>query len=335
MINVKYNSELVKQLRNSSLEPILAQYFIPKGKYWTDNLGSFIQIDDHSQRFYDHYKQQGGFGAIDFVQMYFGYNFQEAMEYLAKQQNINLENLEILNNKKLFLPTIDETNWQTVIDYLINRKIEIKIINELHENKLLYSDNYSNCWFTLRSWDTKENQGFVLRGTQLTNKFHYIKQNESNSWFFFGKDNEHIYITESPIDAISLYQILSSRTKQNNGIYIASCGCKGLPEFSRQSVIHIATDCDLAGELFAWKIAKKYSNNQIVRHIPLSGKDFNDELQNNYHDSNQWWKDNLGKEWSKLWMPNHDNESIITKNLEKISTLIYDARKNTLDRKVS
>lgn len=338
----QYSIDEIKSLRAIPIDFILNRYLIYKHGHWTSQEGGiFITINNNL--FYDHYSKKGGKGAIDLVIQLFNYNFLEAVEYLNQiyflKANYKLPNKTteferkktILESKKINVKqrisfVEKPENWYKIRNYLVKtRKLNIFIVEKLHNEGLISSDNYSNCMFFLRNWEKKSSiNGFALKGIS-SKPFHYIKGKKNKNWFYFGEHTEHIYITESPIDAISLYQILRNFTKQSKGVYIATCGIGDLPKFDSHAKIHIATDLDIAGELFAWRIAKQYPY-QTVRHAPLIGKDFNDCLQDKEDKINSWWKSRMGKEWSKLLQHPENTEFAANKNIKYLQKLFSDIK---------
>ncbi|MEO0377223.1 MAG: toprim domain-containing protein [Cyanobacteria bacterium P01_A01_bin.17] len=118
---------------------------------------------------------------------------------------------------------------------------------------------------------------------------------------------QRIFLTESPIDAMSL-SVLDKRRQAQPGvtIYLSTDGSGGVPIEALKSVLQeggrviAAFDADQAGTLMAWRVAEQVPG--VERLMPKHGKDWNDRLANpdisertsqtiaNHTEMNQLWQ---------------------------------------------
>ncbi|MBD5833936.1 toprim domain-containing protein [Weissella confusa] len=109
--------------------------------------------------------------------------------------------------------------------------------------------------------------------------------------FKFGDGSENLYVFETPIDALSYTQQNLSTLAKENAMVLSMAGLKQhkvwatmnrMFETSNRtpSDLIIATDNDLAGYQFAKRMnAVEYENLNMIRRIPVQGKDWNEQLQ--------------------------------------------------------
>ena len=323
-----YSPETIQQLRDIPLEDLLERNLSQERGYWRGE-GVFLSIQE--KKYFNHYNGSGGNGAINLVMDLLELDFKGAVEYLLNYSNLPspLPTTKVKPSKtkskkpsktSKFNPREDKTNWPEIRDWLIrSRKLDEQLVDSLHKQGLISSDNYGNALFVLRNF-AKQQTGFALKRA----KFNHLKK-EENGWFYFGPKTKHIYLFEAPIDAISLFQKIGRNC--NQGTYLATCGTTQPPDLSSYQQIHISYDCDPSGELAAWKIANQYPDKTLLRHIPLIGKDFNHDLtlQRSLH--NYWWKKQtkFSLEWSKMFNQTSEEKLItIQNNLTIIKKIIYD-----------
>lgn len=109
--------------------------------------------------------------------------------------------------------------------------------------------------------------------------------------FKFGDGSEKLYVFETPIDALSYTQQNLDALAKENATILSMSGLKQHKVWSTMnrmfetsnrtpSDLIIATDNDLAGYQFAKRMnAVEYENLNMIRRIPVQGKDWNEQLQ--------------------------------------------------------
>jgi len=255
--------------------------------------------EDHTinitgSKFYDFKELKGGGGAIDLVMYLERCNFNEAIQWLqdhfgesATLQTVTQQTQEVVAERpqQLFIPPeVAEDNWQEVRTYLTNsRHLPAKLVDQLHQQGLVYADAQQNAVFLRRSFEG-EITGASLRGTAgQNNTFKGLASGtrRSQGWFYTvanGREQDpiqQVVLTESAIDALS-YQTLYPPEKKT--LYVSTDGAGYMPLEQLQQIPHItiALDHDQVGEEMATKLQQSLPH--ANRHTP-SAKDWNQDLQ--------------------------------------------------------
>ena len=162
--------------------------------------------------------------------------------------------------------------------YMFDRQIRPDTVQKLIDDNLIYEDTHANIVFVRNTCDKRM---CIIKGTDPKYPFNkIITEIPHNYWFFCAGENPtKIYVCESPIDAISLYECLNHA----GGIYTAMAGLKYmtlkriLNDFNKNNdkEVYIAVDWDKAGQDFC----KKYNLD----------KEFNILLpENNFEKTKDW-----------------------------------------------
>lgn len=238
--------------------------------------------------FYRFSTSEGGDG-IRFLEEYCGLTFQEAVMALYDYANGEMQEKKRTysqKNENFAFPEKSPNYYKRVFSNLINiRKISRDTVKQLIHEGLLYEDTRGNAVFVNQK---KEREIAISRGTSTYAKepFKRIDTSESNNYWVFENQNvDTVYVCESPIDAISLYEL----NGQKFGAYVAMGGVKNktlqkiISDYPHSQIV-IATDWDEKGEIFA-KENRKYCS-KILR--PNSNdmkntKDWNDILRKIKH----------------------------------------------------
>ena len=176
-------------------------------------------------------------------------------------------------------PTILSSEKSRVISYLTKRCISKETIDMLLERGLVCEDANHNVVFC-----NPEKDMYIIKGIGAQ-RYNQIRTRVSNNYWGFtvGCNPSAIYVCESPIDAISLYEC----NKRREGIYTAMAGLK-IETFRKilreqnptsDKQVFIAVDWDEAGMNF-------YKNNGLHKKYPFMGagkykgktKDWNEVL---------------------------------------------------------
>jgi len=275
-------------------------------KYHLD--GEHISIN--GERFYNHDRQQGGGGAIDLVKHAASYDYREAVAYLRDTHGAEAaisaatwhsardgqqqaqEIVEHAERPTFRAPTSDEGRWSQVRNYLVEqRQVPATLVDDLHERGTIYADHRSNAVF-LRYDADGQATGASLRGTMPGSDFKGLaagtRRDEGHFSFTVGKAEMHaapqVYITESPIDALSRAALLLAAGDRHEMTFASTDGHGELPRrqidegLARHALVHCSFDNDAGGATLWKRVQEAYPRAEaIVRDRPPTGcKDWND-----------------------------------------------------------
>ncbi len=278
-------------------------------KYRLD--GEHISITD--ARFFNHDRQQGGGGAIDLVMHAAGYDYREAVAYLRDTHGADAaisaatwhsardgqqqaqEIVEHAERPTFRAPTPDEGRWSQVRNYLVEqRQLSAALVDELHTRGTIYADHRSNAVF-IRQDASGTAVGASLRGTAPGSDFKGLatgsRRDEGHFTFAIGQPERYaapqVYITESPIDAISRAALVMRAGEGGEYIFASTDGHGSLPTRqiedgdARHALIHCSFDNDAGGSTLWERVKDAYPRAEaIVRDRPPKGcKDWNDALR--------------------------------------------------------
>jgi len=278
--------------------------------------GEHISIT--GERFYNHDRGQGGGGAIDLVMHATRYDYREAVAYLrdthgavaavgaatwhgARQAQREAQEIVEREERPAFRsPAPDEARWPQVRAYLVEgRQLPAALVDELHGRGTIYADGRANAVFIRQDADGQAT-GASLRGTMPGSDFKGLaagtRRDEGYFSFTTGQPDPYkapqIYLTESPIDALSRAALLARAGAQGERIYISLDGHGGLPArqidegLGRRAVVHCSFDRDRGGDTMWERVRERYgaqaheTYGPIDRDRPPTGaKDWNVALQ--------------------------------------------------------
>lgn len=195
----------------------------------------------NAKAFYWFSKDYGG-DTIRFVQDFIGRDYNTAVSELCEYAGEHIENAPTAQraNAEAKIPemTISETCRENVFRYLTEqRHLDPDIIKMLMRMGDIYADDRNNAVFVNDMCTVAFVRGTVRIGDR-PNKFKQIIAKKNNEYIMFMPRNDdirNVYITESPIDSISLYQIMSEE-KKCNSVFVSMLGLK------RETVSRIAWD---------------------------------------------------------------------------------------------
>ncbi len=277
-------------------------------KYHLD--GEHISIT--GERFYNHDRQQGGGGAIDLVMHATRYSYPEAVAYLrdthgaeaaigaatwraARQAHDDAQHIIDHAERPPFrAPIQDEGRWSQVRAYLVEeRQLPAVLVDELHERGTIYADGRANAVFIRQDADGAAT-GASLRGTAPGSDFKGLaagtRRDEGHFSFTIGKAEMHaapqVYITESPIDALSRAALLHAAGDRHKMTFASTDGHGELPRrqidegLARHALVHCSFDNDAGGATLWKRVQEAHPHTgALVRDKPPTGcKDFNDAL---------------------------------------------------------
>jgi len=288
-------------VRDVDLEAIAASLGLERDRHdphkWRD-ADHIISIN--SDKFMDWLANKGGGGAIDLVMHVQQVDFQQAVQWLSRQDlSTHLEQSHPISEERqpLQMPVPNENRWAAVRNYLAEtRKLPSALVDRLHQRGMIYADVSQNAVFVRHathfdgtSWQRQEPTGASLRGTWgENNSFQGLAPGSSREqgWFWLGAgrgDIKRVLIAESPIDALSLATLDKHRQNtQGVTVYLSSDGSGAVPIDALRQVIEqggqvaVGFDADQAGEEMAWRVAQQLPG--VSRITPAYGKDWNERL---------------------------------------------------------
>ncbi|NER26526.1 MAG: DUF3991 domain-containing protein, partial [Symploca sp. SIO1C4] len=297
--------KLAEQVRDADLETVAADLGLAQDRHdkhkWKDGEHT---ISINGSKFIDWQANRGGGGAIDLVMHVRKVDFQGAVEWLSGQSlsphvsfSKQQSQIESAEPRPLEMPTPNQEKWKAVRQYLVeSRGLPAVLVDHIHERGLVYADDKQNAVFVRyasngdgREWERKEPIGASLRGTRgENNSFHGLVPGSwrEQGWFWIGAGKgevKRVFLTESPIDALSLATIDKNRqTAAGITLYLSTDGSGAVPTevlkrvLERGGQVVAAFDVDQAGEEMAWRLAQELPG--VSRVSPAYGKDWNERL---------------------------------------------------------
>ncbi|MBE2205713.1 MAG: toprim domain-containing protein [Chthoniobacterales bacterium] len=254
----------------------------------------------NGEKWFDNRAGVGGAGAIDLQMHLCGGDFRATCRVLAEQFRPEVGGLAFPDSRvrKSFpirrsfeelasqYALANEGNWSIARDYLVNaRGLDPDLIDPLHDRGLIYANNHRpnpSLVFIHRTIEGKV-EGATLRDTRHESTFRPCLGNKTSAWFSVGDplNATQIVAVESPIDAVSYYQL-----KPSNQIAIVSCAGCHIPDellnqvYTRRQSLMVALDNDSAGETgwrAAWDQTADWAGFKISSDCPKR-KDWNADL---------------------------------------------------------
>lgn len=298
--------EIKRQVR---IEDFAERYFgfsiVRKGKYLSLKEHDSVIIDPSRNCFWRNSKQgrgrsigKGG-SVIDFALEFSDMELPQVLK-LLEEEVYGLEALPRFSkpaesDKKettegLQLPEKD-SHMRNVFAYLIKtRKIMPEVVQDWVDRKYLYQDTHKNCVFVGYDLEHQEKPVFACRrGTNTEKPFFGDVEgcDYSQGVYFENKQATKLYVTESPIDAMSVMSLKGEERNQYS--YLAMGGAwkeeslqKHLRDRGLQEIC-IGTDRDEAGEkgaeVIREMVRKQRPDIRVFRDRPETGKDWNEVLQ--------------------------------------------------------
>ena len=272
-------------------------------------LKSDKSITVRGNTWYDHSKsvEKGGY-AIDFVQMFYGLSFPDAVIELIGEQENELSPVYKGYEKKeeppkvFALPPKNHDMRRTFAYLSKHRCIDYSVLsffakqNLIYESKELSKDGlkeYHNVIFVGYDADQiprhghkrsiySEGKKFMMNieGSKPEHSFHYLGSRAST-----GNQSNRLYVFEAPIDLLSFISLNKTSDWQAHN-YVAMCGITFIPilqqlENNKQlNHVVMGMDNDNAGNSASKELESLLLERNIFcsRIVPV-GKDFNEDLQ--------------------------------------------------------
>lgn len=298
---VHYTQEEKERANRVNLEELLlrsGEELLPSGR--EKRLGSNHSITIRGNCWYDHAEEKGGL-AIDFVKMYYGKTFSEAMAFLLSEEGVlpavAVDTLTEQKEKKPLEVPPKSRDMKRLYAYLIKkRKLDVKIVNHFVRIGLLYESSeqskktgkfYHNAIFvgkdaagTIQHIHKKGlySGGKNFKGNQEGN-------NPAYSFQYRGKSDK-VYVFEAPVDLLSYLSMYPQKWQQHSYIALMGVGGKALMQFLEErpdvATVVFALDNDPAGQKAIARLAEQVTNLPQDYQIQVEQsilKDWNEDLQ--------------------------------------------------------
>lgn len=298
---VHYTQEEKERANRVNLEELLlrsGEELLPSGR--EKRLGSNHSITICGNCWYDHAEEKGGL-AIDFVKMYYGKTFSEAMAFLLSEEGVlpavAVDTLTEQKEKKPLEVPPKSRDMKRLYAYLIKkRKLDVKIVNHFVRIGLLYESSeqskktgkfYHNAIFvgkdaagTIQHIHKKGlySGGKNFKGNQEGN-------NPAYSFQYRGKSDK-VYVFEAPVDLLSYLSMYPQKWQQHSYIALMGVGGKALMQFLEErpdvTTVVFALDNDPAGQKAIARLAGQVTNLPRDYQIQVEQsilKDWNEDLQ--------------------------------------------------------
>lgn len=298
---VHYTQEEKERANRVNLEELLlrsGEELLPSGR--EKRLGSNHSITIRGNCWYDHAEEKGGL-AIDFVKMYYGKTFSEAMAFLLSEEGVlpavAVDTLTEQKEKKPLEVPPKSRDMKRLYAYLIKkRKLDVKIVNHFVRIGLLYESSeqskktgkfYHNAIFvgkdaagTIQHIHKKGlySGGKNFKGNQEGN-------NPAYSFQYRGRSDK-VYVFEAPVDLLSYLSMYPQKWQQHSYIALMGVGGKALMQFLEErpdvATVVFALDNDPAGQKAIARLAEQVTNLPQDYQIQVEQsilKDWNEDLQ--------------------------------------------------------
>ena len=264
--------------------------------------GSLLAID--GERFFDHFRDRGGGGAIDLVMHVRRCDFRQAVEYLEgavplpprgsrhPSRRAQRPVPAAASRTPLQLPPENPACWPPVLDYLLRtRGLDPALLDRCRRDNSLYADSRRNAVFTCRDLDGRP-QGAEIAGTRPRPDGSTYKALAPGSRRARGgfrlvppdRPPAAILVVESAVDALSAACLPAPGLPPDTLIASTAGTAPDLPPWlPRQPDIPVLCgyDADPAGDRAAASLLRRLPHARRLR--PAGAKDWNDLLRRRQH----------------------------------------------------
>lgn len=270
------DQELVQKARQTNL----VAYLMNRGEPLKPVGSNYIHREHDSLYIKDNmfvwYSQDKKGNSIDFLILYYGMTFKQAIEALTGTQ----------------LPAVPEppqkrtqsrqraTDEKRVIAYLCKRRgLKNSLIFALIKQDKLWQDTNGNCNFEITDWN-EQPIGAEIVGTGDT-RFKIVTEHSGYGFHLvLGEPTEALYF-ESAIDLLSCYQIYQERLTHHILVSMGGLNSSVIYELKKRKPninIWLCIDNDKAGEKFIADIKQQLDVHTF--RPPTKHKDWNEYLLN-------------------------------------------------------
>lgn len=237
----------------------------------------------------------GGKTALDYLIRVKSMRFTDAVLHLCNGQTAPIPTgIQEVKRRQFALPSAYADNSR-VVNYLLSRGIEQKLIDHCIKEKRLYEDTRHNCVFV--GYGDNKPKYAMLRTTIKDSTFMYEVEGSDKRYSFtisLNQNSDTVFVFESAVDLlsfISLGRVLDNKEQYNylslSGVYRPGNDEPHLPaslehyldENKHIRQVILCLDNDEAGRLAAQSIIKLLSRPYTIKDMPpTEGKDYNDYL---------------------------------------------------------
>lgn len=267
------SKEVIQQAKDIDLYSFLITYhnadIVLEGNSCLLRANRHISVKRNTKIYTDFSTNAHG-DSLDYLQKFLGYGFIQAVQALTEGTIKPCE--QTAPEEKIFrIPAQADSN-DIAINYLVGRGISEELINNLIMAEYIYQDVQNNVIFLNR-----ERSFYELRGTKGI-KYHRNgdKSVNSDNVFYFNApymtgSPTKIYVCESAIDALSLFELI-----RDNAMYCSISGIANQQRIDRLKQLPlepiIAFDNDSPAD-------KARERNADLKAIIPDVKDWNEQLQ--------------------------------------------------------
>ncbi|RAS76718.1 DUF3991 and TOPRIM domain-containing protein [Priestia endophytica] len=271
--------------------------FKKEGKYYRHTEHDSLIIRDNMYAWNS--RNEKGYGAINFAQMYYNLSFVEAVQDINDRNPKTFtrsHSYEQESTKPFQYPQhLEVKNQDKLKHYLIQeRKIDPRLVQWLLQKDLIAQDKRNNIVF---KWKEQGGKGDIIgadrQGTIKMDhgrgSFKQVLPDAKRDAGFtvdVGKPTK-LYMFESPVDLLSYWSL--QKEKLQGARLVSMNGLKSrtvLQSFidARKEGLDIkkvvlSVDSDEAGKKFIQKMHLLLKEDMIQSNLPSKGKDWNDELK--------------------------------------------------------
>ena len=269
------NQDTIRQARQTDL----VAYLMNRGEP-LKRVGANYVHQDHDSLFikanmFVWYSQDKKGNSVDFLMLYYGMTFKQAVEALTGAE---LPTLDYTPQERTTSPQ-KATDEKRVIAYLCKRRgLENRLVFALIKQGKLTQDERGNCNFIICDWN-EQPIGAEIVGTGDTR----YKQTTVHSGHGFhiitGEPTEALYF-ESAIDLLSCYQMYQNKLTHHLLVSMGGLNISVVEELKRQKpqLNHwLCVDNDTAGNKFVHKLKSANPNTKTFQ-PDRQYKDWNEML---------------------------------------------------------
>ncbi len=291
--------QLADQVRDIPLEHILKTFGFDGRKEGTHVIWrkEGYAINTIGQKWFDHKSHEGGGGAIDLAIYLLKKPYKEAVIWLSDMRGIEAVHSPVATSPtpdRTPFPELmakyakrDDSQWSIGRDYLVKtRCLDPGMVDELYDKGMVYTNDHKpnpSLVFLHKDIYSGKVTGATLRDTKHQSIFKPTFGDKKQAFFTIGdfKTAEYIAVVESPIDALSYYQL-----KEPKKTAIVSISGSHIPEALEDHIfltqgkkLIFALDKDTAGDNEHRRIWDKTIDigADFIAHTPIE-KDWNAEL---------------------------------------------------------
>lgn len=297
-INIQIIQEIESSIKIVDVASQMGYTLKREGRHYTIKEHESVRIDVDRNLFIRYSNGHRG-SVIDFISEFNNQSKSEVINELASKINFaySSQTSHSIQRKEKMLEEVPVLvlpekgqNMKNVFAYLTqSRYLDSTIVQEMVEKKHLYQDQNRNCVFV--SYKNQQPVFASLCGTNTFLKFKGdVKGCDYSQGWFVDYSSEYLYVTESPIDAMSKMSLM--RMSKKNYHFFDQLSLSGVTKTEavfehlkekKYKEIWVGVDADKAGEgcyqEIKNRIKKEFPEVKVVRDETKFTKDWNDELK--------------------------------------------------------